>query len=309
MRILITGGHGFIGRHVCHVLAERHHQVLVASRRDGLDLTDQATTDRWINETQPDAVINCAAHVGSLHYVTKFAADVIADNVQMTLNLYRSVARLSPHTRVINPLSNCAYPGDALIQRESEFWAGPVHHSVWAFGNAKRTLLVVSDCYAMQYGIRTLNFLVPNAYGPGDHADPNKTHALNGMIIRMLKARHGNSPEFEIWGTGRPTREWIYGPDAGRMLADSVETDVGVSPVNLAQNKAYSIADTAEMIKTAVGFQGMLRFNTSYADGAPTKQLDDTEFDRLFPNFRFTNMQEGIAATVSYYEHIQGLNA
>lgn len=303
MKIMVLGGHGFVGKNVVEILRDSEHELFPLSRRDGFDLTDYASTKKQFLEAQPDVIINCAAHVGSLHYVTEYAADVIDDNVQLILNLYRAVSEVCPDAKIINPISNCSYPGDANIHIESEWWNGPVHKSVWSFANAKRMWAVVSACYYMQYNTRTINFLVANSYGPGDYTDPNKTHALNGMIIRMLQAKRENQSEFEIWGTGKPEREWIYVKDMAKMLADSVEMNESqIEPINIAQNKAYSIRESAETIKDLTGYSGTLIFNTSYQDGAQTKKLDDTLFRKTYPDFAFTDMYEGIKETIKYYQ-------
>lgn len=308
MKILILGGHGFVGKNVVDGLSNSEYEIFHLSRRNGLDLTDYILTKKCIREIKPEVIINCAAHVGSLHYVAKYAADVVDDNTQMILNLYRAVKEVCPNAKVINPISNCSYPGDADIQIESEWWNGPVHKSVWSFANSKRMWVVVSECYAMQYNIKTINFLVPNSYGPGDYTDPNKTHALNGMIIRMLQAKRDKLPEFEIWGTGRPTREWIYVKDLARMLVSAIEFDgEQIYPVNIAQNKAYSIRETAEMIKELASYEGKLVFNTSYEDGAPTKKLDDTQFRSKYQGFAFTDIYEGIEETINYYKKVLGV--
>ena len=103
---------------------------------------------------------------------------------------------------------------------------------------------------------------MPNAYGPGDYTDPNRTHALNGMIIRMLKAKENDDKEFVIWGSGKPTREWIYVKDLARMLVESIESQgLQIDPVNIAQNHAYAIRETAEMIKELCNFKGLLIFD------------------------------------------------
>lgn len=305
MKILIPGGHGFVGKNVAEILKDSKYEIFLLSRRDGFDLSDYALTKRYLEKIQPDTIINCAAHVGSLHYVTEYAADVVDNNMEIILNLYRAVKEICPNTKVINPISNCSYPGDANIQTESEWWNGPVHKSVWSFANTRRMWVVVSECYAMQYNIKTINFLVPNAYGPGDYIDPNKTHALNGMIIRMLKAKKQALPEFEIWGTGKPTREWIYVRDLARMLAGAVEMKESQAyPINIAQNKAYSIRETAEMIKELIGYNGRLVFNTEYQDGAPIKKLDDRLFRSKYPNFIFTDIYKGIKETINYYKKL-----
>lgn len=305
MRILVIGGHGFLGQHLVGQLKEKGHQVIARSRRDGLDLCNLENTKAVLAEVKPDVIYNCAAHVGSIHYVSEHRADVIYDNLSMGLNLYQAVSQVCPKACVVNPLSNCSYPGDADIQTESEWWDGEVHDSVCAYANSKRMIQVISKSYAKQKGIRSINFLVPNAFGPGDYTDPNRTHALNGMIMRMIGAKRKNEQEFEIWGTGKPIREWGYIKDIARVMIEGLDVDADLtSPVNIGQNHGYSIADSAQLIAKAVGFGGKLVFNPKYQDGAPTKILDDKKFRSLFPKFKFSDHGEGIKDTVAYYNSV-----
>jgi len=305
MRILVLGGHGFIGKNLAQALKEEDYDIFSLSRRDGLDLLDAKLTRKYFSEIKPDAIFNCAAHAGSLHYVTENAASVVHDNMQMALNLYKVTQEICPSARIINPLSNCSYPGDADIHYEPDWWMGEVHYSVYAYGNSRRMLYVLAYCYKMQYGMRTLNFLVPNTFGPGDYTDPNRTHALNGMIIRMIKANREGKSEFEIWGTGNPVREWAYIQDVVKILefALTLEQDL-TYPVNIAQNKGYSIRESAELIAKSIGYQGKLVYNTNYQDGAPSKVLDDKKFRKFFPDYKFVDHEEGIRNTVKYYESV-----
>lgn len=281
------------------------HSPVAASRRDGVDLTNYQQVEDFFAKTKPSVIFNCAAHVGSLHYVTTYAAQVVHDNIQMALNLYKAAAKVCPGARIINPLSNCSYPGAADVQKENEWWSGPVHDSVFSYGNAKRFIYVLSKCYAKEYGIGTANFLVPNTFGPGDATDPNKTHALNGMIIRMLGADKNNDQTFEVWGTGSPIREWAYVDDVVKVLIAGMDTNLDIlEPVNVAQNKGYTIKESGHFIAEAIGFKGELVFNTKYPDGAPVKLLDATRFQTIFPDFQFSDHKEGIAKTVSYYKSI-----
>ena len=219
MKILVLGGRGFVGKSVCELLKGTKHKVSSLSRADGLDLTNYAATLKKLSEVKPEAIINCAAHVGSLHYVTQYAADVVNDNMRIVLNIYQAAKEACPAVKIISPIANCSYPGDANIQVESEWWNGPVHKTVWSYANVRRMQVVASECYSTQYNVKTVNFIVPNCYGPGDSTDPNKTHALNGMIIRMIEAKKDNLTEFEIWGTGKPLREWLYVKDLAKYLS------------------------------------------------------------------------------------------
>jgi len=305
LKILILGGHGFVGKNLAAALNKTNNKIFIVSRTDGVDLTNYKKTEQYFKKIKPDIIFNCAAHVGSVHYVTTYSADVINDNAQMSLNIYKAAARVCPAVKIINPLSNCSYPGAAEIQTESEWWNGEVHESVFSYGNYKKILYVLSKCYEKQYKIKTANILVPNTFGPGDSADPNKTHALNGMIIRMIEAQKRDDKKFEIWGTGNPIREWAYIDDVVNMLIRVMilKEDL-IYPVNLGQKHGYTIKQSAEFIAEAIGFNGRLVFNTKYPDGAPIKILDNKKFKQVFPDFKFFNHREGIKRTVSFYKSI-----
>ncbi len=268
-----------------------------------MDLLNLEDVRDAFRSQQPDVIYNCAAHVGSLHYVTEFAATVVHDNLQMALNLYRAAQDVCPDAHIINPLSNCSYPGDADVHHEPDWWDGPVHASVLPYGTAKRMIYVVSQCYHQQHGTRTTNLLVSNAYGPGDYLDPNKVHALNGLVIRMLRAHWAGDAEFEIWGTGRPIREWTHVRDVARALVQAMQSsEPRIYPVNVAKHHGHSIRDLASMIADSIGYTGDLVYNTSYQDGAPIKVLDDRQFRAEFPDFEFCPIEDGIRETVAYYE-------
>ena len=141
-------------------------------------------------------------------------------------------------------------------------------------------------------------------YGPGDSTNPNKVHALNGMIIRMLDAVKKKDEEFEIWGTGKPVREWIYIDDVCKILLNSLNTKEIIEPINIAQGNGFTIAETAACISKAIGYEGKLTFNTKYQDGAPIKILGMGKFKNLFKDYIFYNHQEGVNHTVEYYKGV-----
>ena len=303
MKIAVLGGFGFVGKHVTRHMQDLGHEALPLSRKNGLDLVDARATAQILANINPDAIINCAAHVGSLHYVSEFAATVLHDNLCMILNLYRAIQEACPTALLLNPVSNCSYPGNADIQKEPDYWNGAVHESVWSFANAKRMLLVTADCYRKQHNVRSINVIVPNAYGPGDYTDPNRTHALNGLVIRMLQAKHNKQPTFTIWGSGKPLREWIFVKDIARLFAMALQqSKLTNKPVNLAQKQGYSIADIAERICAIAEYKGKLVFDTNKPDGAPIKILDNTLFKQQFPDFNFTDLNDGIRETITYYK-------
>jgi GDP-L-fucose synthase len=302
--VVVLGGTGFIGRSVMRLLAERGERAVSLSRREGCDLLVPENLRDRLATLRPDAVINCAAHVGSLHYVSRSAAAVIHDNMQMIVNVYAALRASCPGALLVNPISNCSYPGEAALQVESEWQDGPVHGSVLAFGSTRRMIHAVAVAYHSQHGLESVNWIVPNAYGPGDSADPDRVHALNGIIIRLLRARKAGERRLEIWGSGRPVREWVYVDDAARVLVQSLDGGPRIDPVNVAQKKGHSIAEIAALAANILGYEVELAFNTHYPDGAPSKILDDRRFREICPGFRFTPIEDGIARTIDYYRSI-----
>jgi len=301
MKILVLGATGFIGKNLVSRLKADKHEVYMCSKSSGIDITCYESLSQTLKNIQPEIIFNVAADVGSLHYVTTYAADVINTNIQMVLNIYKAVQAECPTAKIINPLANCAYPATATIQKEEDWLAGPVHQSVFSFANSKRVVYYLSKCYYDQYKIKTVNLIFPNTYGPGDSCDPNKTHALNGMIIRMLQAKAKNNKKFVVWGTGSPIREWAYVDDFVEVLILAMKIDHMAHPVNVGQEMGYSIAESAHLIKRACNFEGNIAFDTQYPDGHKIKIMHKNKFTELFPDFKFHDHHEGIKNTVLYY--------
>jgi GDP-L-fucose synthase len=304
MRVIILGSQGFVGQHLTAALQKTKHKIFAPNRKK-LDLRDFVQIKKYFKKSRPDVVINSAAHTGSVHYVSKHAATVLDDNVQMSLNLYRALKTNNSKARVINLIANCSYPGDMGLQHEQDWLLGPVHESIFAFGNYKRILYYTAWSYHKQYAISSLNIILPGVFGPKDRTDPNRTHALNGIIMRMTRAQKRGDKTFEIWGTGKPVREWIYVDDVVRFLTGvlTLKQDL-LYPVNLAQERGFSIKQIAEFTAKILRFKGKLTFNTKYQDGASKKILSNVKFKKLFPKFKFTDFETGLKKTVAYYKSV-----
>ena len=307
MKIVLFGASGFAGRNVANMLQEQGVDFVGTSLTSGLDLRDAVATAAFLRQHSPTHIINCAAHVGSLNYVTEKAATVVADNSRMVLGMYEAVAQACPQAIVINPIANCAYPATADVFREDEWWNGHLHRSVLSYGTSRRLLWAAAECFQMQYGVRSIHLLTPNMYGPYDSTDPNKAHALNALISKFVKAEKTGQAELSVWGTGVAIREWLYAPDFARLVWDVLQNSdrEGLQqPTNLAQNDGLSVKELVDIIQAKFDYKGKLVWDHSKPDGAPKKVMDDAKFRTVFPQFRFTDFEEGIAETVQYYESV-----
>lgn len=307
MKILLLGATGFAGKNVQKIFEEYGLPVIPSSRSTGLDLLQPAQVKDFLQAQQPDFIINCAAHVGSLNYVTQHAADVMLDNSRMLLNLYEAVAALSKKPVVINPIANCAYPAAATTFIEEEWWNGPLHRSVMAYGSTRRLMWSIGESFLWQHNIKSVYLLVPNMYGPFDSTDPNKAHALNALVSKFVKAEQEGKEEIDIWGTGVAIREWLYAGDFAKVMYEVVTNKnlVGLSePVNIAQNFGLSVRELVVIINGYFDNKFAVKWDERMPDGAPRKVMDDRRFSKVFPNFRFQDFEQGIFNVIKYYKSV-----
>ncbi len=305
-KILILGGFGFLGKNLNKVFENSDYEIYNESRRTGCDLLKENEFEIVLKRIRPDYIINAAAHVGSIAYVSKYSADVCNDNAQMYLNIYKGLRNVESKAIIINPISNCSYPGIIDIQNEDEWWDGIIHSSVESYGNPKKLGFILSECYRKQIGVKTINIILPNSYGPLDYVDEERTHAMNGIIMRMIKAERDGNKEFVVWGSGSPIREWLYMEDAARIIKKIVDDEVLdlPNPINIAQQHGISIQESVKMIKELLQSNISIVNDLTKQDGAPIKILGNSLFLKHFPDFAFTPYSEGILNTINYYKSV-----
>lgn len=306
-RVLILGGFGFMGTNINKAFENDDKYIIFnESRRTNCDMRNLSQLKEKLIDIDPDIIIDAAAIVGSLNYLTKYAADVVFDNSLMYLNLYQAVSSVNKDIIIINPISNCAYPSTIDVQKEELFWDGALHHSIESFGMPKRLGFTVSECYKKQFGVKTVNLIIPNSYGENDYTDSDKTHAMNGIVMRMIKSMRNLEKEFVVWGTGTPIREWVYMPDVGRLFKHIIDNELFdlPNPINVGQENGISIIDTVKIIKDMLEYDTKIILDTTKQDGAPIKIVGAELFKKHFPDFIFTDYKEGIKNTIKYYEKL-----
>jgi GDP-L-fucose synthase len=305
-KILILGGYGFLGQNLNKVFKDSKYEIHLESRRTGCDILNYNQLLEAVKKIKPNIIINTAAHVGGVGYVSRIPAEICSDNTLMFINIFKVIEEVDKNILLINPLANCSYPGDTLdVLEESSWWDGIVHESVEAYGNTKKIGFILSECYRKQYGIKTINLLVPNAYGPFDYTDEEKTHAMNGIILRMLKSIKNKDKEFNIWGSGTPIREWVYMEDVARLIKLIIDENITnlPNPINIGQEKGFSIKDSVNKVQEIMNINFILTYDLTKKEGAPKKIMSSKLFKQYFPNFVFTTVEDGIKNTINYYEN------
>lgn len=296
-RLLILGDTGFLGKHVKRLAGNEGWHSRGLSFSGGFDLRSPLQLKKIVDDWAPSVIINCAAHVGGLSYSRNRQATILSDNMRMVLELF-DFLRKNRQIRLVNPIANCAYPGVLGTFHEGDFWQGPLHPSVLGYGGARRFSVLASQAYRDEFAVEVVDVALPNLYGPGDHLDPVRAHALGGLVFRIISATNNGVSEVSIWGSGKPIREWLYVEDAARALLSAALANSPPHFINVGTGEGVSIARLANMIAETVGYQGSLVFDTSMPDGAPEKRMvaSRAEFE-LGWRPRYT-LEQGLALTV-----------
>lgn len=300
MKILVTGSKGFLGKRLCRLLKKHNLDFVGTSYKDGVDLREMDSAKKLFETENPDYVINCASFVGGIHFGIKHQGELFYNNMRMHLNLLEC-SRLFKVKRVVNPIPNCAYPADARFFREDEFWDGPLHESVLAYGFARKASWVGSWAYNQQYGTDWVNLILSNMYGPEDHFEAERSHALGALIMKFDNAKRNNIPEVIVWGTGKPVREWLYVDDGAESLIRALEIVQHPDILNVGVGKGISVIELAELIAENIGYKGKLTLDPTKPDGAPYKTVDGTRLEKLINWSPQVSLKEGIKTTVDWY--------
>lgn len=298
--IVVTGATGFLGKRVCRKLQGKGVAFLPTSLSLGLDLRDRNATLDFFSNSNASYVLNCAAYVGGIQFGYRHPVELFNNNLQIAMNLLEA-ANSCGVKRIVNPISNCAYPGAATLFKETEFWDGPLHESVMVYGFARKASWVGSWAYAKQYGLDVVNIVLSNMYGPEDHFDEERSHALGALIMKIANAKHSNQPEVVVWGSGKPVREWLHVDDGAEAMIRGLDVAPSIDPINIGIGKGISILDTALLIKQLIGYEGKLVMDTSKPDGAPYKTVDGTNGACHFGWSPSKDFGEGVKEAIEWY--------
>jgi len=298
----VTGGRGFLGRRFVDLLRQESPTEVHTFGSADYDLTKESDVVRMLADLRPDVVIHLAARVGGIGANRDNPGRFFYDNAVMGILLMEH-ARRAGVSKFVQVGTVCAYPKYASVPfHEEDLWDGYPEETNAPYGIAKKMLLVQAQAYRAQYGFDAIYLLPANLYGPGDNFDLASSHVIPAVIRKCVEARRTGTSEIAVWGTGAPTREFLFVDDAARGILLAAENYGKPEPVNLGTAREVSIRDLVAMISRLSGYHGEILWDSSYPDGQPRRQLD---VQRARAEFGFrpeVDLEEGLRRTIAWYE-------
>jgi GDP-L-fucose synthase len=300
MKVLVTGGGGFLGSHVVERLERAGHEVVVPRRRS-YDLTSWDDAGRLFEEARPELVFHVAGEVGGIGANRAAPGRFWYANLMMGAHVLEQ-SRLHDVAKLVVVGTVCAYPKFTPIPFcEDDLWNGYPEETNAPYGVAKKSILVGAQAYREQYGLNSIFLLPANLYGPRDNFDLETSHTIPALIRKMSESRD----EVLLWGDGSPTREFLYVDDCAEGLVLAAERYDDPLPVNLGTGVETSIRELAELVAELTAYDGEIVWDPSMPNGQPRRSLDSSRARQRFGFEARTSLREGLTRTIAWYrEHV-----
>jgi GDP-L-fucose synthase len=300
VRVLITGGGGFLGSHLVERVRGEGLEPFVARRRD-YDLTSAGDAARLFAEAQPELVIHLAAEVGGIGANRDNPGRYWYSNLMMGAHVLEQ-SRVAGVRKLVLLGTICSYPKFAPVPfREDDLWNGYPEETNAPYGVAKKALLVGAQGYREQYQLDSVFLLPVNLYGPGDNFDLQTSHVIPALIRKMVEAQEQGAPEVVLWGDGSPTREFLYVEDCAEGIWLAAQRYDGAEPVNLGTGVEISIRELAELTAELTGYDGEIVWDSTKPNGQPRRRLDVSRAEQLFGFRASTPFRAGLERTIEWY--------
>jgi GDP-L-fucose synthase len=303
-RIIITGGTGFLGKAVNKILSQNPadisfiHNIHTAN----CDLTDKTSTIRTFTSIMPTHVIHLAARVGGIGANQEHPGQFFYDNMQMGINVIHT-CKLCNVEKLIVVGTVCGYPKfTSRPFKEEDFWNGYPEETNAPYGIAKKSLLVMIQAYAKQYGLRSTYLIPTNLYGPNDNFDDNTSHVIPAIIKKIYQAQQNRADHVRLWGSGLPTRDFLYVDDCANAIFQALHIRTRIEPINIGSAKEISIKDLANKIKAIMGYDGEIVWDLTKPDGQPARCLDIRKAIATLHWGPYTNLDKGLYNTIQWYK-------
>jgi GDP-L-fucose synthase len=301
-RILVTGGSGFLGRHVVERLRDESPAKLITPRRADSDLRDAQQIRQLLSQYNPELVIHLAAVVGGIGANRENPGRYFFENAVMGIHLMEESRRAGVE-KFVALGTICSYPKFTPVPfREDDLWNGYPEETNAPYGLAKKMLLVQAQAYRQQYGFNAITLLPVNLYGPGDNFDPASSHVIPALIRKAIEARDSGARHIDVWGSGSASREFLFVGDAAEAICLAAARYDKPEPVNLGSGNEISIKDLTGIICRLCRYTGEIRFDPTKPDGQPRRCLDTTRACVEFGFRAKTPFIEGLQQTIAWWE-------
>jgi GDP-L-fucose synthase len=301
VKIIIFGSNGLVGSSIFNKLKKnKKFKEIVGSTRADTNLFNLEETLKTVDEINPDIIINAAAKVGGIIANNAERFEFITENLKININILEAIKR-NNKIKLINLGSSCIYPLDAPNPIKEEYiMTGPLEPTNSPYAMAKLTAIEMGSALKLEYGCNIINLMPTNLYGPNDNFSETRSHVIPGLITRMHNAKSKKENTFEIWGTGKPLREFLFVEDLSQAIEFILENDIKDNLINIGSNEEISIEKLANLIKSTLNYKGELVFDDSKPDGNPRKLLDSS----LIFNYGWKpeiNLEDGLKLTYNWY--------
>jgi GDP-L-fucose synthase len=301
LRVMVTGGAGFLGAAVVDELRLRGVTDIVVPRSARHDLTDARAAYALFDATRPDLVMHLAARVGGIGANQRHPGTFFHDTMAMGLHVLEAARRFGTR-KVVVVGTVCSYPKFTPVPfREGDLWDGYPEETNAPYGVAKKALMVMAEAYRREFGSNFVALMPVNLYGPRDQFHLENSHVIPAMIRKFVEAEMAGEPAAELWGDGTPSREFLYVTDCARGLVDAAERYDDPEPVNLGAGFEITMRELASKIAAATGYLGPVRWNAARPNGQPRRMLDVSRARNRFGFVARTTLDEGLKATVNWY--------
>jgi GDP-L-fucose synthase len=300
-KVLVTGGHGFLGGYVRKNLESKGAKVSTPTHKQ-YDLVEHDQVVAMYKENPADMVIHLAAVVGGIGINREHPGKFFYENLMMGVQLIEQ-ARQAGVPKFVALGTVCAYPKHTPVPfKEDDLWNGYPEETNAPYGLAKKMMLVQSQGYRQEYGFNSIFLLPVNLYGPGDNFDPESSHVIPALIKKCVDAVENNQSTIEVWGDGSASREFLYVEDAADGIIMAAEKYNKSDPVNLGSSYEITIKDLISIIEKETGFSGEIKWDTSKPNGQPRRKLDTTRAKQEFGFESKTTFDEGLRKTIAWYK-------
>ena len=299
-RVVVTGGAGFIGSHIVQALRAEGCEPFIVRSGD-YDLTRENDVSLLYEDTRPEVVFHLAGLVGGIRANMDRPAEFFYQNLTMGTLLLHLAQRFGVE-KFVTAGAGCGYPQDAPMPlKESSFWDGLPQPDSAPYSLAKRLLHVQSQAYFRQYGFNSVICVPGNVYGPNDNFDLRASHVVPALVRKFGDAAQDGDDEVVVWGSGRPTRDFIYAGDVARGMLLAAQVYAEAELVNISSGVETSVRELAETMAEVVGFRGDITWDDSQPEGQPRRCFDVTKAERDLGFRAQVGLREGLEGTVAWY--------